>query len=262
MLIKGNKKIPEIWTKSQCYGKLMRKFLFNEDIKKIIKQNILNNEQRFEYNKKLKQNLPKIINKSSSYENLAFDSDLIDVMKMKSYRLKESELFCKKFKTLNEEYRDLIKEQNKKNISLGSDSILFNKNNILEYRRKIALKYKNYYEPKNSVISEQENLKNNKIHSEFVKSKSFSTLEDKNFNKKETNENPFIKKDNCNPFRVISKTKIKNPNSKTKVRNPSAFKKENKNLFLVTGIENKKFSFQSKNELKNNWRNYYNKSFV
>ena len=83
MLLKSNKKIPEIWTKTQCYQKIMKNFLLNENTKKLMIQNMLNNEQRIEYNQKLRQNLPKIIHKTSSYENLAFDHDLIDVIKMK-----------------------------------------------------------------------------------------------------------------------------------------------------------------------------------
>lgn len=250
MLLKSNKKIPEIWTKTQCYQKIMKNFLLNENTKKLMIQNMLNNEQRIEYNQKLRQNLPKIIHKTSSYENLAFDHDLIDVIKMKRNRIKESALLGRKYKTLNEEYKDIIKEQNEKIVSPKIDSIEYNKNNILEYRKKIALKFKYYYEPKNNLIFEQENLKNNKIQSAFVKSKSCVDINDKDFNIKDISDNGLMKKNIRNPFKIISKIKE---------RNFSALKKGNENPFLVTGMNNKKFSFQKRNEFNNNWI-IYNKN--
>ena len=108
-------------------------------MKSVVLTNLKNNVLKEEYNQKLKENLPRILNKYKSTGKFEYDNDLLTLASHK----RENEINnIKRYKNLNEEYKDMIRKQNIKVEPYKPDSIKENLKNILDYRKKIALRFK------------------------------------------------------------------------------------------------------------------------
>ena len=176
-------------------------------MKQIAITNQKNNEQRELYNLKLKENFPMIQHNKSALDNsLAFDNDLLTLISNR--RKMKKVVNIPKIKSINEEYKIMVKKLNKKIITPKPDSLRHNLKNILEYRKKIAMRFKyNHIKFKN------------KQNSQIAKSKS-QIINSLNKYKIENNE-------------------IKNDGRKNNER-------EYEDQFMITGMNNKKFkSFEN-----------------
>ena len=145
-------------------------------------------------------------NKSALDNSLAFDNDLLTLISNR--RQMKKIVNIPKIKSINEEYKIMVKKLNKKIITPKPDSLRHNLKNILEYRKKIAIRFKyNHIKFKN------------KQNSQIAKSKS-QIINSINKYKIENNE-------------------IKNDGRKNNER-------EYEDQFMITGMNNKKFkSFEN-----------------
>ena len=189
-------------------------------MKQIAITNQKNNEQRELYNLKLKENFPMIQHNKSALDNslafdnnksaldnsLAFDNDLLTLISNR--RQMKKIVNIPKIKSINEEYKIMVKKLNKKIITPKPDSLRHNLKNILEYRKKIAIRFKyNHIKFKN------------KQNSQIAKSKS-------------------------QIINSINKYKIENNEIKNDGRKNNEREYEDK--FMITGMNNKKFkSFEN-----------------
>ena len=140
-MILENKKIPESWTHKSSHHIILKKlFKSNLELKKIAITNQQNNELREIYNNKLRESLPNIINEYKSNNKFGYDNDLITLINNKK-RMKKM-ISIPRMKNLNEEFKDMIKKQNLKIVISKPDSIKENLNNILDYRKKMALRFR------------------------------------------------------------------------------------------------------------------------
>ena len=227
-MIIENKPIPEKWKNKPSYLKIMKKVLKNEDMKTIAVTNMKNNIIKAEYNKNLKDNLPKIMDKfkvNSSYE---YDNDLMTLVNSRRSNIKKD----KRFQSIHEEYKDMIKKQNLKIEPPRPDSLRENLKNIVEYRKKMALRFK--YNNYNIKIDKG---KNNSL---LPKSRSqiLNSKQSLKYNTISTSDNKSIK-DNSNNKNYIFRNRsnfLKN-NLSNKEKNS----KEYEDKFMITGMNNKKF---------------------
>ena len=221
-MIIENKEIPEIWRNKPKYLKILKKVLKNEDIKNIAVNNMKNNIIKEEYNKQLKENYPKIIEKFKNNSKYEFDNDLMTLVSNRKNIIKNA----KRFKSLNEEYNDIIKKQNLKIELPRPDSIKENLKNILEYRKKLALRFKF-----NNI-----NFKNSKFNSalQISKSQVFNSIQNSKYNTISTNN------DN-KTIRGLNNINSYNYRNNNNVINKSKTIKEYEDKFMITGMNNKQF---------------------
>lgn len=221
MLIE-NKPIPDKWIHKKSFLKILKKALRSEDVKNIFVKNIDDNIQRGKYNDKLKENLPKLMDKYKNKSAYEIDSDLSTLIIPKRSNNKP----FRQFRNINDEYNYIIKKQNIKKESPRPDSIKENLNNILEYRKKIAsrFKYTKFCDVKSNVIKKSRSQIMNPIdNSNFY---TLSTNNDKKSVKKICN----LKK--CNNFNYKS-----NDNISIKEQ----IKKIYEDKFMITGMNNKNY---------------------
>jgi hypothetical protein len=171
-------------------------------MKQIAITNQKNNEQRELYNLKLKENFPMIQHNKSALDNsLAFDSDLLTLISNR--RKMKKVVNIPKIKSINEEYKIMVKKLNKKIITPKPDSLRHNLKNILEYRKKIALRFKyNHKKFKDKQISQITKSKSQIINS-------------------------------LNKYKII--------NDEIKQYEINAYEKEYEDKLMITGMNNKKF---------------------
>ena len=224
MLIE-NKTIPESWTNKPTYIKIMKKVLKNEEMKAIAIANIKNNMKREEYNRNLKENLPKIIQQFKVGSSYGYDNDLMTLKDNKKSNIKSE----KRFQSLSEEYKDMIKKQNLVIKPPRPDSIKENLKNILDYRRKIAnrFKYNNF------------NIKSSKNSSILPKSRSqiINSIQKSKFNTISIDNKKLKPLNNVKSYIYRNKSNAFNNN----ITNKSVTKKEYEDKFMITGMNNKKF---------------------
>ena len=221
--------MPKVWVNKPTYLKILKKVFKNEEIKNIAFNNINNNIKKEEYNNKLKENLPKILDKCKSNSSFEFDNDLMTLVNSKRTKMK----ITRRFKSLDEEYNDMIKKQNTKIEPPRPDSIKYNLKNILAYRKKLALRFNH--------------IRNNNLNIAIHKSKSQIINSIKNMNNDTTNTSNGNKitnsmnniKNYC--FRNNSKYLKNNLNDKQKTIN------EYEEKFMITGMNNKKFKIPEEN---------------
>ena len=230
-LLIENRSLPETWTYNKSHHKIMKKILKNEDMKSVVLTNLKNNALKEEYNQKLKDNLPKILNKYKSNGKFEYDNDLLTLASHK----RENEINnIKRYKNLNEEYKDMIRKQNIIVEAYRPDSIKENLKNILDYRKKIALRFK---------YDNDDIMKNNKMNLAIQKSKSqiLNSIKNSKYNTVSTShDNKSLKN--------IKNTK--NPDYMKFRNNSGVFKnsqvknhiiKEYEEIFMITGMNNKKY---------------------
>ena len=223
MLIE-NKTIPEAWSNKPSFMKIMKKVLKNEEMKAIAFANIKYNIKKEEYNRNLKENLPKIMQKFKGNSSYEYDNDLMTLVENKKNNIKST----KRFQSLNEEYNDMIKKQNKVIEPPRPDSIKENLKNILDYRRKMANRFK------------YNNLKSSKYNSVLPKSRSqiINIFQNSQFNTISTVDNKKLKPvNNIKSYIYRNKSNIFNNNSVSK----NIIKKEYEDKFMITGMNNKNF---------------------
>lgn len=224
MLIE-NKTIPESWTNKPTYKKIMKKVLKNEEMKAIAIANIKNNIMREEYNRNLKGNLPKIIQQFKVGSSYGYDNDLMTLKDNKKSNVKSE----KRFQSLSEEYKDMIKKQNLVIEPPRPDSIKENLKNILDYRRKIAnrFKYNNF------------NIKSCKHNSILPKSRSqiINSIQNSKFNTISIDNKKLKPLNNVKSYIYRNKSNVFNNNA----TNKTVTKKEYEDKFMITGMNNKKF---------------------
>ena len=227
MLIE-NKTIPESWTNKPTYIKIMKKVLKNEEMKSIAISNIKNNMLREEYNRNLKENLPKIIQQFKAGPSYGYDNDLMTLKDDIKNNVKSE----KRFQSLSEEYKDMIKKQNLVIKPPRPDSIKENLKNILDYRRKIANRFKyNNFNIKSSKHSSILPKSRSQIINSIQKSK-FNTISIDNKKLKPLNNvKSYIYRNKSNKSNVFNNNAI----------NKSVTKKEYEDKFMITGMNNKKF---------------------
>jgi hypothetical protein len=222
-MIIENKTIPQSWTNKPTYMKIMRKVLKNEDMKGIAVSNIKNNIIKAEYNRNLKENLPKILQKNSSFE---FDNDLMTLVANKKYNIKST----KRFQNINEEYKEMIKKQNIKCEAPRPDSIKENLKNILDYRKKMATRFK----------YNNSNIKINKHNYILPKSRSqiLNSFQKYKLNTISTSDHKTLKEtNNIKSYIYRNKSKIFDNN----LTNKEKTIKEYEDKFMITGMNNKQF---------------------
>lgn len=222
-----NRPIPKVWTNKPTYLKILKKVLKNEEMKNIAFENLKNNFHKEKYNNQLKENLPKILDKCKSSSSYEYDNDLMTLVDSKKSKVKAT----KRFKSLEEEYNDMIKKQNTIIEPPKPDSIKCNLKNILDYRKKIALrfKYNNYNQNNNNL-----NMAIHKSKSQIINPKesmNYDTASTGNDNKKTID----IKKIINYSYRNNSKYLKNNFTTKEKTI------KEYEEIFMITGMNNKKF---------------------
>ena len=227
-MIIENKPVPEKWKSRPSYLKIMKKVLKNEDMKTIAVTNMKNNIIKAEYNKNLQENLPKIIDKFKVKSSYEYDNDLMTLVNNRRSNIKKE----KRFKSINEEYKDMIKKQNLKVEHPKPDSLRENLKNIVEYRKKLALrfKYNNY------------NIKIGKNKSALPKSRSQIINSNKSlkykYNTISTSDNKSIK-DNSNNKNYIFKNRTNF--LKNSLSHKEEHSKEYEDKFMITGMNNKQF---------------------
>lgn len=174
-MIYENKKIPEIWTHKPSYLKIIKKiFDTNEEMKQVVLTNQQNNEQRDIYNQKLKENFPLLKKQYISGNKFGYDNDLNTLEKSKRNII--NIIKVPKIKSLNEEYKEMIKKQNTKIKMLRPDSIKQNLNNILNYRKNIALRFKYNHVKSKGRFNAQLPKSKSQILNSINKSNSISIL--------------------------------------------------------------------------------------
>ena len=181
-MIYENKKIPSIWTRKASYFKILKNvFDNNYEIQQIALTNEKNNELREIYNKKLKDNLI-LFRRQNANENLfGYDTELNTLINNQN-KLKHFKKISK-MKSLNEEFKEIIKKQNLKVPLSKPDSIKQNLNNILSYRKKIAARFKyNKINIKNKSNQLKQLIMNKKNENENLPHVNDN---DENINKKE-----------------------------------------------------------------------------
>ena len=220
-MIIENKEIPEIWRNKPTYLKILKKVLKNEDIKNIAVKNMNNNIMKEKYNLQLKENYPKILEKYKSNSKYEFDNDLMTLVSNRRNIIKNA----KRFKSLNEEYNDIIKKQNLKIELPRPDSIKENLKNILEYRKKLALRFKfNNIEIKNSKINSALQISRSQVFNSIQNPK-YNTLSTNNDNKTLRGLN------NINSYQFRNNF----------INNKSKTIKEYEEKLMITGMNNKQF---------------------
>ena len=227
-MIIENKQIPEKWKNKPSYLKIMKKVLKNEDMKTIAVENMKNNIIKAEYNKNLKENLPKILEQFKVKSSYEYDNDLMTLVNNRKSDIKKA----KRFKSINEEYKDMIKRQNFKIEPPRPDSLRENLKNIVEYRKKMALRFKyNNFNPKiginNSVLPKSRSQIINSNQNLKYKYNTISTSDNKSIKDNSKNKN-YI-------FRNRSNFLKNNLSSKEK------HNKEYEDKFMITGMNNKNF---------------------
>ena len=202
-LIIENKKIPKTWSNKSSYLKILKKILDNNDeMKQITLANQKYNQQRELYNSKLKEKLPLLQHSKSAIENsFGYDNDLLTLVNNK--RNMKKVINVPKIKSINEEYKLLVKKLNKKITTPKPDSLRNNLKNILEYRKKIALRFK--YNHKK--FKDKQNSQITKSKSQIINS--------------------------LNKYKII--------NDEIKQYEINAYEKEYEDKLMITGMNNKKF---------------------
>lgn len=206
----------------------MKKILKNEDMKSVVLTNLKNNALKEEYNQKLKENLPSILNKYKSNGKFEYDNDLLTLA---SHKRDNENNNIKRYKNLNEEYKDMIRKQNIKVEAYRPDSIKENLKNILDYRKQIALRFK--YDNDNIQKNNKMNLAIQKSKSQIlnsIKNSKYNTVSTSHDNKSLKN----IKNPDYMKFRNNSGV-FKNSQDKNHVI------KEYEEIFMITGMNNKKY---------------------
>ena len=230
-MIIENRPIPEIWKNKPTYLKVLKKVLKNEDMKNIAVSNIKNNILKEEYNNNLKENLEKILEKFKSNSKYEYDNDLMTLVNNRKSNIKTT----KRYKSLNEEYNNIIKKQNIKIELPRPDSIKENLKNILDYRKKLALRFK----------YNNDNMKNYKLNSALHISRSqvWNSVQRSKYNTISTsndNNNKPIK-----GYNNIYSYNHKNSNDLNILENNLINKnktiKEYEDKFMITGMNNKQF---------------------
>ena len=230
-MIFENKKIPETWTRKSSYLKILKKiFKNNDEIVKVAVSNTKNNEQREIYNQKLKENLPLLNSQYTVGNTFEYDNDLITLVN--SRKKMKNLIKVPKIRSLNEEFKDMMKRQNNKKIVISRpDSIKQNLNNILNYRKNIALRFKyNRIKLKNEFNSQLTKSKSQILNSV---NRSKQMLFNKNlFNLDLVGENA-----------------------------GNVYKKDYEDKLMITGMNNKKYKNVDENKIieeysENNYQNY------
>ena len=214
-MIYENKKIPSIWTRKASYLKILKNvFDNNYEIQQIALTNEKNNELREIYNKKLKDNLILFRRQNANENQFGYDTELNTLINNQN-KLKHFKKISK-MKSLNEEFKEIIKKQNLKVPLSKPDSIKQNLNNILSYRKKIAARFK-YNKIK---LKKRFNLQLLKSKSQIINIKNKSNqLKQLLMNKK--NENEYLPHVNDNDETI--------------------HKKEYEDKLMITGMNNKKY---------------------
>ena len=209
-MIYENKKIPSIWTRKASYFKILKNvFDNNYEIQQIALTNEKNNELREIYNKKLKDNLILFRRQNANENQFGYDTELNTLINNQN-KLKHFKKISK-MKSLNEEFKEIIKKQNLKVPLSKPDSIKQNLNNILSYRKKIAARFKyNKFKFKKKI-----NLQLLKSKSQILNSK----INKNQLIMAKNNENEYL--DNVN--------------------DESINKKEYEDKLMITGMNNKKY---------------------
>ena len=209
-MIYENKKIPSIWTRKASYFKILKNvFDNNYEIQQIALTNEKNNELREIYNKKLKDNLILFRRQNANENQFGYDTELNTLINNQN-KLKHFKKISK-MKSLNEEFKEIIKKQNLKVPLSKPDSIKQNLNNILSYRKKIAARFK-YNKIK---LKKRFNLQLLKSKSQILNSK----INKNQLIMAKNNENEYL--DNVN--------------------DESINKKEYEDKLMITGMNNKKY---------------------
>ena len=132
------------------------------------------NQQRELYNLKLKENLPLLKHSKSIIENnFGYDNDLLTLDNNK--RNMKKIINIPRIKSINEEYKLLVKKLNKKIIMPKPDCLSNNLKNILEYRKKMAMRFK--YNHKK--FKDKQNSQITKSKSQIINSlNKFKTIDD------------------------------------------------------------------------------------
>ena len=230
-MIIENRPIPEIWKNKPTYLKVLKKVLKNEDMKNIAVSNIKNNILKEEYNNNLKENFPKILEKFKSNSKYEYDNDLMTLVNNRKSNIKTT----KRYKSLNEEYNDMIKKQNIKIELPRPDSIKENLKNILDYRKKLALRFKyNNDNMKKYKLNSALHISRSQVWNSVQRSKynTISTSNDNN-NKpiKGYNNIYSYNHKNANDLNILENNLI----------NKNKTIKEYEDKFMITGMNNKQF---------------------
>lgn len=206
-MIFENKNIPNSWKNKPSYFSILKKvFNNNDEIIKLAITNHKNNEQKEKYNQKLRENLPLLKHQSLTGNEFEYDNDLTTLVNSK--RKMKKIIKIPKMMTLNEEYKNMIRKQNKKVEIIRPDSIRQNLKDILNYRKNIAMRFK------------YNNLNNKyKLNSHLTKSKS-QILNSMN------NKNRLI---------LYNNKGLANDNIRY------SDKKEYEDKLMITGMNNKKY---------------------
>ena len=209
----------------------MKKILKNEDMKSVVLTNLKNNVLKEEYNQKLKENLPRILNKYKSSGKFEYDNDLLTLA---SHKRSNEINNIKRYKNLNEEYKDMIRKQNIKVEAYRPDSIKENLKNILDYRKQIALRFK----------YDNDNIQKNKMNLAIPKSRSqiLKSIKNSKYNTVSTShDNKSLK--NIKNIKNPDYMKFRNNSSvfKNYSQDKNHFSKEYEEIFMITGMNNKKY---------------------
>jgi len=224
-MIVENKSIPSALVNKPKFLKILKNVLKNDDIKSIALTNARNNKLRAEYNKNLKQNFPKILEKYRNIKNFEYDNDLMTLEYNKKHIAKDP----KKFKDINEEFKDIVKKMNVKEESPKPDSIRENLKNIFNYRKKMAMRFK------------YNNIKNNKLNIALLKSKS-QILQKKNLNNNINTRNNMV---TLKLLKNITSNSMcyrkNNDNLKGILKHKNNTVNQYEEQFMITGMNNKKY---------------------
>ena len=235
-MIYENKKIPETWTRKSSYLKILKKiFTDNEEMKQIALTNHKNNEQRKIYNQKLKENLPLLKNKYTTGNAFEYDNDLMTLVNNR--KKLNNKIKIPKIRSLNEEYKEMMKNQIVKSVISKPDSIKQNLNNILNYRKKIALRFKyNHIKFRGKSCAHLNKSKSqilNSIHNNKLlvmnKNKDMVDIDYKNNNKKEYEDKLLVTGMNNRKYKIVNKNEVIDENNEIIINNKHNYRYNIKN---------------------------------
>lgn len=138
-MILENKPIPQVIQQSPNYTKMLYKIIDKNKLNSKILSNTIDNAKHDEYNKRLKINLSNLLSRYK--KNTIFDLDN-DLKTMKEYKTRNKINDFSSIKSLDEEFKEIIKKQNTKILIKKPDALKENYSCILKYRKNIALRFK------------------------------------------------------------------------------------------------------------------------
>lgn len=141
LMLIHNKKLPAVWrNKSGEQEKIIRKILSNENIYELVKESQKNKVLQDLYNAECRRNYSKIMRENEKLtDKFAYDSDLMNVFDRKKMRFDFEHV---NRRSLDEEISSELKKSASLPKIIKYDSLEMNKGDVINYRRRLAQRFR------------------------------------------------------------------------------------------------------------------------